>query len=185
MSKSMSARIKNEKSSTSIRTEKGESKMKSLKSVLMSAVVLSLVLTVGAYATTAFAAPPAVMLQSNQNSSLGNILTDDKGMTLYTFAKDAAGQSNCTGGCAQAWPALTVADESAQLSLPEGASGKLGVIDRPDGSYQVTLDGKPLYHFARDAKAGDANGNGIGGAWWVIKIGQAAPAAPASSSSSW
>jgi predicted lipoprotein with Yx(FWY)xxD motif len=159
--------------------------MKSLKSMLVGMVVLSLVLTVGAYATTAFAAPPAVMLQSNQNSSLGNILTDDKGMTLYTFAKDAAGQSNCSGGCAQMWPALTVDDKSAQVSLPQGFMGKIGIIDRADGKIQVTLNDMPLYHFAKDAKAGDANGNGIGGVWSVIKAGQAAPAAPASSSSSW
>jgi predicted lipoprotein with Yx(FWY)xxD motif len=166
--------------------KKGESKMKSLKSVLVSVVVLSLVLTLGAYTVTVSAAPPALMLQSTQNSSLGNILTDDKGMTLYMFSKDQPGQSNCSGGCAQAWPALIVDDESAQLSLPQDITGKLGVIDRPDGKYQVTLNDMPLYHFARDTKPGDANGQGIGGVWSVIKAGQTAPAAPASSSScSW
>lgn len=79
--------------------------------------------------------------------------------TLYTFSKDTTGKSNCSGACAQEWPAAT--------SAP-GLSGKVTKIKRSDGTMQVALDGHPLYRFAGDKKPGDANGNGLndfGGLW--------------------
>jgi predicted lipoprotein with Yx(FWY)xxD motif len=154
--------------------------MKSLKFVWVSLAVLSLVAVLAA---TALAAP-VMTLQSANNASLGNILTDDKGMTLYIFKSDKPGVSNCTGPCATNWPPLTVADEDAKPALAEGLSGKIAVIDRPDGTYQVTFNDWPLYYFKMDAKPGDATGNGKGGVWEVIKIGQPA-SAPAASSSGW
>jgi hypothetical protein len=74
-------------------------------------------------------------------------------------------------------------------------AGTLGVITHPDGGRQVTYDGLPLYVYAKDAKAGDTNGQGVGNIWFVVKptdtSGMAAqPAPPAakpgsSSSSGW
>jgi predicted lipoprotein with Yx(FWY)xxD motif len=43
----------------------------------------------------------------------------------------------------------------------------LGTIDRPDGSVQATYDGFPLYYFAGDAAPGDANGESVGGVWFI------------------
>ena len=156
--------------------------MKAAKLVLVSLVVLSVV---GTFAVAAFAAPPATMLLSNPNSTLGSILTDDRGMTLYIFKNDTPGVSNCSGGCAQNWPPVTVADEDAKPVLAQGLDGKIGAIDRPDGSYQVTFNDWPLYYYKMDAKFGDAIGEGKGGVWEVIKIGESAPAAPAAGSGSW
>ena len=34
-------------------------------------------------------------------------------------------------------------------------------MTRPDGSRQVTFDGRPLYRFAEDSDAGTVTGNGI------------------------
>ena len=48
--------------------------------------------------------------------------------------------------------------------------GKLGVITRPNGLKQVTLNGYPLYLYVGDKSSGQAAGNGIGGSWHVIKI---------------
>jgi hypothetical protein len=44
---------------------------------------------------------------------------------------------------------------------------------------QWAFDGRPLYYFAGDAKAGDANGDGSGGVWHVVRPGAAGQARPA------
>ena len=114
------------------------------------------------------------------NEDLGSFLVASNQMTLYTFSSDDPGVSNCTGGCATAWPPLTVADGET-ASAGAGVSGTLVVITRDDGSQQVTIDGSPLYFFASDADAGDANGHGAGGGTWaVVKVTAAAQLAPAS-----
>ena len=43
----------------------------------------------------------------------------------------------------------------------DGVSGRLATVKRPDGSRQVTLDGRPLYRFAQDSAAGKATGDGV------------------------
>ena len=88
----------------------------------------------------------------------GGMLTDAKGMTLYTFDKDAMGKSNCDGQCLVNWPAL-VAGASAT------PTGDWAVITRDDGSKQWSLKGKPLYTFIQDKKPGDITGDGKGGIW--------------------
>jgi predicted lipoprotein with Yx(FWY)xxD motif len=149
------------------------------KLLLVSVVVLSLVISLGAYAATAVAAPPNVdqpqssaMLKS-ASSAQGNILTDGNGFTLYTFSDDTAGKSTYSG---TDWLPFIVSS-GVQPQADSSVTGKLDVITRDDGKMQVTLDGKPLYYYAQDNKAGDINGNGIGGKWAVVMIGSsAAPA---------
>ena len=91
-------------------------------------------------------------------------LTNADGMTLYTFDKDTAGKSNCYDDCAANWPILK-ADADAK------AYGEWTVVDRTDGTKMWAYDGKPLYTFAKDKKAGDMTGEGVGGAWHVAKAG--------------
>jgi predicted lipoprotein with Yx(FWY)xxD motif len=81
------------------------------------------------------------------------------GMTVYTFTKDVkdSGKSNCTGGCIDTWPALTV-PAGATPSGGASLTGKLGTITRDDGTLQVTYNGLPLYFFKNDKAPGDANG---------------------------
>lgn len=86
------------------------------------------------------------------------VLADPAGRTLYTFDKDEPGKSNCAGGCLAAWPAFVAKPEAT-------AKGEFGLIA---GSRQWTVNGKPLYYFAGDAKPGDRNGDGSGGVWHVI-----------------
>ena len=102
------------------------------------------------------------------DSSLGKVLTDGKGMTLYTYNNDVAnnGKSAVSGGLLQAWPALTLA--SGTPAKPSGLSGDLGTITRDDGSKQVTYKGLPLYTFQRDQKAGDVTGQNVAG--FVIAV---------------
>ena len=113
---------------------------------------------------------PTVMVASN--ATLGKILVDGKGMTLYIYTPDTANTSNCSGGCATAWPPLTVA-AGVTPTAGAGVVGTLGVIQRADGSHQVTIDGKPLYGYVQDAKPGDATGQGVSGIWFVVQ--EAAP----------
>jgi predicted lipoprotein with Yx(FWY)xxD motif len=106
-------------------------------------------------------------VQLSKDANLGDILTDSKGMTLYQFAKDQANVSNCSGGCAAAWPPLVVA-AGQDPTAGDGVTGKLGVITRQDGNLQVTYNGLPLYFFASDSKPGDTNGQGVGGVWSIV-----------------
>ena len=100
------------------------------------------------------------------DSTLGSILVDGKGMTLYMFTKDTQNNnaSACTGGCLVAWPPL--------FGKPTAGTGaddsKLGSFALPDGSIQATYNGWPLYYWKDDAKPGDATGQKVGGVWFVL-----------------
>jgi predicted lipoprotein with Yx(FWY)xxD motif len=116
-------------------------------------------------APTATTAAPAVDLMT-ASSSAGRIVVDAKGMSLYFFTKDTkdSGTSACTGGCLTAWPpALT----TAATPSAEGVTGTLGTITTPDGAKQLTLNGMPLYYYAKDKKAGDVTGQGVGDVWYL------------------
>ena len=91
-------------------------------------------------------------------------LTGDKGMTLYTFDKDAAGsgKSVCNGQCATNWPPL-------MASASDKAAGDYSVITRDDGAKQWAYKGKPLYYFVKDKKAGDKTGDGVNNVWHTAK----------------
>jgi predicted lipoprotein with Yx(FWY)xxD motif len=82
------------------------------------------------------------------DTSKGKALVDAKGLTLYTFDRDATGKSNCNGACATNWPPL-VAGADAK------ASGDWTIVTRDDGGKQWAYKGKPLYEFAKDTKPGD------------------------------
>ena len=94
---------------------------------------------------------------------LGSIVTDTKGMTLYTYAKDTAGVSNCSGGCLAAWPAYVAPAQTGDF--PENITA----IKRSDGTFQYAWKGMPLYYYADDTKPGDVTGNGVGRVWSVVK----------------
>jgi predicted lipoprotein with Yx(FWY)xxD motif len=110
----------------------------------------------------AFAALCATVVLAQTTTSDG-LLRDKAGKTLYTFDKDAAGESRCFDGCAAAWPPFMTA---------EGAKAKdrLTLAARKGGGMQWAFDGKPLYYFAGDAKPGDVAGDGSGGVWHVVRL---------------
>jgi predicted lipoprotein with Yx(FWY)xxD motif len=83
----------------------------------------------------------------------GKTLVDAKGMTLYTFDKDAAGKSACNGPCATNWPPLMASGGSA--------SGDWTILVRDNGSKQWAYKGKPLYTWSKDTKPGDTLGDGF------------------------
>jgi predicted lipoprotein with Yx(FWY)xxD motif len=60
-----------------------------------------------------------------------------------------------------------VATGGTAPAAPAGATGTFATFARPDGTMQVSYNGKPLYYFAKDTKAGDTNGQGVGGKWFI------------------
>jgi predicted lipoprotein with Yx(FWY)xxD motif len=98
-------------------------------------------------------------------TDLGWILTDADGLTIYYFANDTEGVSNCAGECLANWPAVSA---SGSPSAGEGVDAELGTITRDDGTSQLTVNGFPAYYYAGDAAAGDTTGQGVGEVWWVF-----------------
>lgn len=100
------------------------------------------------------------------STSAGDVITDANGATLYMFDPDEGGTPTCSDSCAINWPPLIV-DEAP--SAGAGADAALiGTAERADGTTQATYGGWPLYYFVQDAAAGDVNGQGVGGNWWVV-----------------
>jgi len=119
--------------------------------------------------TTAPSAVAAVATVSAASTSLGTILVDGSGRTLYLFEKDQSDQSACAGACAAAWPV----DQSS--GTPKAGSGvkasMLGTIKRGDNTTQVTYNQHPLYYYQGDSGAGQQNGQGVdafGAKWFVV-----------------
>ncbi len=136
----------------------------------LGALLCALLLLFGA--RTAAAAPrqqsgDATPTVAVGDSSLGQILVDAGGMSLYMFDKDEPGKSNCYEGCAKRWPPLLVAAGVQPVAGP-GVSAKLGVTERTDGTYQVTANDWPLYYWYEDKAPGDVLGQAVGDVWWVL-----------------
>jgi predicted lipoprotein with Yx(FWY)xxD motif len=117
---------------------------------------------------TAAPSPSAapVVLAQNVGAMGTLIVAASNGHTLYTFNNDSPGVSRCSGGCASAWPPLTIAAGQMPTGGP-GVTGQLATISRSDGSTQVTYKGLPLYFFHSDTKPGDTNGNYTG--WRLVR----------------
>ncbi|WP_297068733.1 hypothetical protein [Thermococcus sp.] len=96
--------------------------------------------------------------------SVGTYLVDDRGMTLYYFAKDSTNKSVCYGECAQKWPVFYRENPVA----PSVIANAFGEITRDDGTKQTTFRGYPLYYFFKDERRGDIMGQGVKGVWFVV-----------------
>ena len=132
-----------------------------------SAALLCAAAACGGSDATASNAPALKLANS---ARVGSYLADGSGRSLYYFGKDvpasasAPAMSNCSGGCAAAWPIFHAAGNAVQ-----GIQGSdVGEITRADGSKQTTYRGWPLYYFAGDTQAGDVNGEGTDEVWFVL-----------------
>jgi predicted lipoprotein with Yx(FWY)xxD motif len=117
---------------------------------------------------------------------IGTALTSPDGKTLYFSDQEADGTIRCKDACVSFWMPLTVSTGTTPTA-GTGVTGKVATVSRPDGSVQVTYDGKPLYVFAEDGGPGDAKGNGFKDTfsgtdfvWHAATVSGAAPTAPAS-----
>jgi predicted lipoprotein with Yx(FWY)xxD motif len=98
--------------------------------------------------------------------TLGKILVDGKGMTLYIFTVDGPDQSNCDASCLTNWPPLLT---QGSPTLGPGVDDSLvGSAALADGTRIVTYNHMPLYYFINDAKPGDTTGQGVGSVWYTL-----------------
>jgi predicted lipoprotein with Yx(FWY)xxD motif len=105
------------------------------------------------------------IVASAQKAKVGRVVVDAQGRTLYRFTAEAQGRPVCTGACVSTWPPATVASAS-------GLPAHVAAVRREDGKLQLTYDGHPLYRYAGDNSTADANGQGVGGQWYVIRAGE-------------
>ena len=136
---------------------------------VLSAVglVLLFVAVAGAGAPAATPSGGSVALKTGKVGAV-TVLTNAKGFTVYTFAADRPGKSNCYGSCAAYWPPVTGSPSAAP-----GIPGTFGTITRTDGTKQVTWNGHPLYTYVGDRGPGQAGGNNLnlnGGVWHEVVV---------------
>ena len=109
---------------------------------------------------------------SPQTLSIGTVLTDVSGATLYTFDGDTTpNQSACDDRCARTWPPLYVSWERVEgvYETPKNVSGDWSMVDRPDGRKQWAYKGKPLYLYAGERFFGESKGDGLNGKWHAAR----------------
>jgi len=135
-----------------------------LKRIATVSIVVTLVAAGAAFAATQSTGAKVTL----HSTSLGKVLATSTGRTLYLNTSDTKNHSNCTGGCASAWPPLMtkgkpVAGTGVKKSL-------LGTAKR-GSKFQVSYKGHPLYTFSGDSGAGQTNGEGTGGFFVVTAAG--------------
>ena len=136
---------------------------------MRSLVVAIVVLVAATFAAGASAGARATL--TVRSSSYGAILFDGKGRALYAFTRDRrGGASRCYGACAKAWP---VYFSSSRLVAGKGVKRSLiGTVRRRDGRRQITYNGRPLYYYVGDTRAGQVtcqNVDEFGGTWLVMR----------------
>jgi predicted lipoprotein with Yx(FWY)xxD motif len=137
----------------------------------MRFLALATVVLAVAASGVAHAAAGARPTLTVRSSAYGAILFDGRGRALYAFTRDRrGGPSRCYGACARAWPVYfasgrLVAGKSVKRSL-------IGTVRRRDGRRQITYNGRPLYYYVRDTRAGQVTCQNVaeyGGTWLVVR----------------
>ena len=124
-----------------------------------------MVLRLAALALASLLAACASMTAASTPAKVADgVFVGANGMTLYTFDRDAmgSGKSACNGPCAANWPPL-------MASPADSGSGDWSIVTRDDGSRQWAYKGKPVYFWAKDAKAGDRTGDGVNNVWHLAR----------------
>lgn len=138
--------------------------------LLFVALVAALDATLTLFVHPAQSTPTARATVQVRATSLGKILADAKGHTLYLFTADKGKASACnSSACLGLWPPLTTT--GAPIAGTGAKAALLGTAKRKDGRLQVTYGGHPLYFFAGDKKAGQTAGENIdhfGGEWYAV-----------------
>jgi predicted lipoprotein with Yx(FWY)xxD motif len=99
---------------------------------------------------------------NSKSTSIGTVLVDTSGRTVYELVGDTAASPTCTGGCLAIWPAVVA-----------------------NGS-QVIVNGHPAFTFVRDSAAGQTNGQNVTDQWgrWLALDASGNPiSAPATAGS--
>jgi predicted lipoprotein with Yx(FWY)xxD motif len=118
----------------------------------------------GGGSSTPAAQPASSGALHSATTSLGTVLVDGAGHTVYMFSADSKGKSSCSASCLAYWPPVKPGKAS-------GVSAAVGKTTTPAGGQIATVAGWPVYTFAQDTKAGDVKGEGMntfGGVWYAI-----------------
>jgi predicted lipoprotein with Yx(FWY)xxD motif len=131
---------------------------------------LTVLVAVAAGGATAALGSSAATVKTVDNAKFGTVLVGSTGRTLYRFSEDSKGVNRCTGDptCAKYWPQLLVKATVKPVAGTGVKASLLGTIKAAHGMRQVTYAGFPLYTFAGDTKAGQANGQGFEKEWYVV-----------------
>ncbi|MGV9270583.1 SCO0930 family lipoprotein [Kitasatospora sp. NPDC003701] len=143
--------------------------------------------TAPAPATTAAPSPAAAVPQKPQQTQvkvqisvivhpqLGKIMVDGYGRTLYHFGKDTAWpmRSNCEGQCIKTWTPAPPVDANAISGVDPKLIGKM---QRPDGTWQLSINCTPAYLYSGDQGYGSALGSGMDNNLWTAINPQGTPA---------
>jgi predicted lipoprotein with Yx(FWY)xxD motif len=120
------------------------------------------------------------------STSLGDVLVDGQGLTVYMLTADSPNHSSCSASCLAYWP-LVAAPGSGSVPSISGIGAKLGVTKATNGESMLTANGWPLYTFANDEAPGDVEGQGVktfGGTWYALSpAGEPIQSAPSSTDS--
>lgn len=136
---------------------------------LKTRLVATAVLAVFGVAAGLAGATATITMKSTLNSALGStILVNSAGRTLYHDGAEKRNTVKCLAACTKEWLPLVVTAGAKPVAGAGLTASKIGVLQRPDGKMQVTYAGLPLYLYAGDSKAGEVNGQGVGGIWHVI-----------------
>jgi predicted lipoprotein with Yx(FWY)xxD motif len=145
--------------------------MRAVLKISVLAAALALFAGVGTARAASHPAHRATTV-STAGTSLGRVLVDGRGRTLYLFEKDTRSASACAGACAAYWPPLIASGKP--LARSGAKSSLLGTIKRRDGRLQVTYNHHPLYTFVQDTRKGQTNGEGLdtfGAEWYAVAPG--------------
>jgi predicted lipoprotein with Yx(FWY)xxD motif len=132
-------------------------------------VIGGLVVVALASAATVWASS-AASVKVEKTASLGKVIANTHGHTLYMFRADHGTKSACYGQCAKYWPPLTTTGKPVAAAGVKAAL--LGTARRKDGTLQVTYKGHPLYTFLKDTKPGQTRGEGskaFGAGWYALR----------------
>lgn len=130
---------------------------------------ISLTVLLASFAGASIAGAAALPTVKTANvATLGKVVVSSTGRTLYHYTDEKKGKIDCSGGCAKLWPPLLVKAGAKPVAGSGVSAAKLGVLERPDGTYQVTYGGLGLYRYSGDKKAGDMKGEGLERAWYAV-----------------
>ncbi|MEP7191572.1 MAG: hypothetical protein ABI903_01760 [Actinomycetota bacterium] len=157
--------------------------------LLGAAATLMLAAACGTSTTTSassVAGPDAIKaaaggVLSVATTSLGPVLVDSKGLTVYLLTADTPGHSTCSAQCLAFWPPVSSAAGSTVPAI-QGVTAPLAVTKTTSGATMLTAGGWPLYTFLQDKAPGDVNGQGkksFGGTWYAVSPSGTAVTAPA------
>src|ERR1700761_4629081 len=137
--------------------------------VIVAAAVAVIVATSGASTTKSQSKVAAASAISVRQTSLGHILVDANGRTLYLFKGDRPNVSTLSAAGQAIWPPLTA--NTTPRALNGTVAGRIGRVAHAGGAAQVTYNGHPLYYYVGDHSPGQTSGQGLnqfGALWYVL-----------------